>query len=73
MTFHIQTIIVCCGKINDYLMTEIWKKRICKNVDIYKRNFRHNLAWSHRCKNNCFEQLITSANDPYYFLKDLEN
>ncbi|WP_216080333.1 hypothetical protein, partial [Shigella flexneri] len=35
---------LCCGKINDYLMTEIWKNRLCKNVDIYKRNFRYNLA-----------------------------
>nr|AAL48879.1 RE29470p [Drosophila melanogaster] len=25
-------------------MTEIWKNRFSKNVDIYKRNFLYNLA-----------------------------
>jgi len=29
------------------------------------------LKWSYRYKNNGFEQLITSANDYYQFLKDL--
>lgn len=26
---------------------------------------------SYRWKNNCFEQLFSSANDPYHFWKDL--
>ena len=54
-------------------MTEIWKNGFCQKVDIYKRNFLHNLAKDGHIdvRLTVLNKLLPVLNDTYYFLKDL--